>query len=188
MQNLVKNHTSIKLQTFNIPILSVFIHTYINSHLFPIGLGRNYSPPPITILTYSSLLVLIHTSGHTRTPFASTTQLSEEPFILNQFICSQPNHQAFQKCVASPWCPVLPPEAWSCTSSARTSSRRHASCSASVRTDARIGKRRWLLTRSSYNRYIHIDTASLHHSTASRYLDLSGPLFIDFVQLGNHIF
>ena len=31
------------------------IHIYINSHLFPMGVGRNYRTPPATIFTYSSL-------------------------------------------------------------------------------------------------------------------------------------
>ena len=39
------------------------------------AVGRNYRTPPATILTYSSRLVHIHTSNHTRTPVASTTLL-----------------------------------------------------------------------------------------------------------------
>ena len=54
----------------------LYYHTYINSHLFPMGVGRNYRTPPATILTYSSRVVHIHTSDHTRTSFASTTHLS----------------------------------------------------------------------------------------------------------------
>ena len=40
------------------------------------GVGRNYRTLPATILTYFSRFVHIHTSDHTRTPVASTTQLT----------------------------------------------------------------------------------------------------------------
>ena len=52
------------------------IHTYINSRLFHMGVGKNYRTPPATILTYCSRLIHIHTSDHTRTPVASTTHLT----------------------------------------------------------------------------------------------------------------
>ena len=41
--------------------------------LFRMGVGRNYRTPPATIFTYSSRLVHIHTSDHTRTPVAITS-------------------------------------------------------------------------------------------------------------------
>ena len=76
-------HVKFQRQCFtysNISPMYNFTHTYINSHLFPMGVGRNYRTPPATILTYSSCLVHIYTSDHTRTPVASTTHLdlSEE--------------------------------------------------------------------------------------------------------------
>ena len=49
----------------------MILHTYINSRLFPMGIGRNYRTPPATILTYSSRLVHIFTSDHARTLAAS---------------------------------------------------------------------------------------------------------------------
>ena len=36
--------------------------TYINSRLFPMGVGRNYRTQPATVYTYSSRLIHIHTS------------------------------------------------------------------------------------------------------------------------------
>ena len=51
-------------------------HTYINSRLFTIGVGRNYRMPPATILAYSSRLVHIDKSGYTRRLVASTTHLT----------------------------------------------------------------------------------------------------------------
>ena len=39
----------------------------INSRLFPVGVGRNYRTPLVTILEYSSRLIHIHTSGHSYT-------------------------------------------------------------------------------------------------------------------------
>ena len=56
--------------------VKTIIYTYINSRLFPMGVGKNYRTPPVTILTYSSRLVHIHSSDHTRTPVASTTHLT----------------------------------------------------------------------------------------------------------------
>ena len=41
-------------------------YTYVNSRRFRMGVGRNYRTPSATILTYSSSLVHIHTSDHTR--------------------------------------------------------------------------------------------------------------------------
>ena len=38
----------------------IYIHTFINSCLFPIGVGRNYRTPPAMILTYSSRLVHLY--------------------------------------------------------------------------------------------------------------------------------
>ena len=56
--------------------MMTYIGTYINWHLFPLGVGRNYRTPPVTILTYSSRLVHIHTSDHTRTLVMGTTHLN----------------------------------------------------------------------------------------------------------------
>ena len=39
------------------------VHTYINSRLFPMGVGRNYGTPPTTILTYSEEYVRIVVGG-----------------------------------------------------------------------------------------------------------------------------
>ena len=50
-----------------------YIH---KSRLFPMGVCRNYRKPPVTILTYSSRLIHIRTSDRTRTPVASTTNLT----------------------------------------------------------------------------------------------------------------
>ena len=40
-----------------------YIHTYINSLLFHMEVGRNYRTPPAAILTYSSRLIHIYTSN-----------------------------------------------------------------------------------------------------------------------------
>ena len=60
------------------------IHTYIDSRIFPMEVGRNYRTPPATILIYSSRLVHIHTSDHTHTPVASTTHLTFLNWLSNK--------------------------------------------------------------------------------------------------------
>ena len=51
-------------------------YTYINSQHFPKGVGIIYRTPLAKIPTYSSCLVHIHTSDHTRTPIVSTMNLA----------------------------------------------------------------------------------------------------------------
>ena len=53
----------------------IYIHMYINS-LFLIGQAVTTVRRPATILPYSSRIVHIHTSDHSRTPVASTTHLT----------------------------------------------------------------------------------------------------------------
>ena len=51
-------------------------HTYINSSLVSLAVGRNYRTSLTTILTYSTRLIHIHTSNHTRTPVVSSMYLT----------------------------------------------------------------------------------------------------------------
>ena len=49
------------------------------------GVGRNYRTPPATILTHSSRLVHIHTSGHTRTPVVRRKENLFTSYFCNNF-------------------------------------------------------------------------------------------------------
>ena len=90
-QTLIWNVPSLT-KHFELVMIFCVIHsyTYINSRLFPMEVGKNYTTPLSTILTYSSHLFHIHTSDHTRTPDASTSQLTFLKNLINKVNVSPP--------------------------------------------------------------------------------------------------